>query len=603
MISYCVSPFAAMCMTTLILLNRIVVFASSSSLAGNRAKLPLISKVILRVLALYILYQGCFGVLVALKLQLHPDSHPVLRYLLAPAEFDYNYESFKEMSFLGIHYLSRSFLDFTDSKTRKESLLVSPNPSVLKPLYMSLCIGQTLETFIALMSGTDPLVENGLTLFEYSLAFQEVQSAEFPSFETIVVALVATVNQMMIHIIGLFNLQNYRLIFSSFVGSYILSFYFFSLIDGRLHYFPFIVVLGYLPQLIIFFIILLCTSIFLLAALFKGSFKELEFSKIIDNVNSVNILLTDDFYTALTNLGSFMITAAGKSSYVKEISQVNMTRGTWLENSSRRKSSIISKITGYAIQTDGPPELQDLRDVNSNGRDSNGVSWIVLKRLSSFKSILQDFRSLVVALVLNRGPPLFLSEDLLELASDQGLTTDPIDDEFDDDYTLDENDESDIDESDDEEEEEIEEVDVSVIQELISSPEDLISLVTTEQTRLASQQEFSPMDLRILRAHLSSHDSHIITRSKFNSNSSEPASKLLDLMMEKRSNLVPDSDDQDHGLPECVICQTNPRQIILWPCKCLSICESCRVSLIVRGFNDCVCCRRKVELYSKVYIP
>ncbi|GMF13980.1 unnamed protein product [[Candida] boidinii] len=61
--------------------------------------------------------------------------------------------------------------------------------------------------------------------------------------------------------------------------------------------------------------------------------------------------------------------------------------------------------------------------------------------------------------------------------------------------------------------------------------------------------------------------------------------------------------DDELNLGDCVICHTNSRQIILWPCKCLSICEGCRVSLVIRGFNECVCCRRKVEGYSKVYIP
>src|SRR5205814_2093628 len=30
--------------------------------------------------------------------------------------------------------------------------------------------------------------------------------------------------------------------------------------------------------------------------------------------------------------------------------------------------------------------------------------------------------------------------------------------------------------------------------------------------------------------------------------------------------------------PQCVVCQSSPRTIIVWPCRCLSLCDDCRVS-------------------------
>ncbi len=57
------------------------------------------------------------------------------------------------------------------------------------------------------------------------------------------------------------------------------------------------------------------------------------------------------------------------------------------------------------------------------------------------------------------------------------------------------------------------------------------------------------------------------------------------------------------GGPQCVVCQTAPRSIIAWPCRCLSLCDDCRVSLAMNNFNQCVCCRREVSSFSRIFVP
>lgn len=52
----------------------------------------------------------------------------------------------------------------------------------------------------------------------------------------------------------------------------------------------------------------------------------------------------------------------------------------------------------------------------------------------------------------------------------------------------------------------------------------------------------------------------------------------------------------------CAVCKTNERCIILWPCRCFALCENCRVSLALRGYERCVYCRQSVSGYSKVEI-
>lgn len=55
--------------------------------------------------------------------------------------------------------------------------------------------------------------------------------------------------------------------------------------------------------------------------------------------------------------------------------------------------------------------------------------------------------------------------------------------------------------------------------------------------------------------------------------------------------------------PQCVVCQSSPRTIIVWPCRCLCLCDDCRVSLAMNNFDKCVCCRREVVSFSRIFVP
>lgn len=37
------------------------------------------------------------------------------------------------------------------------------------------------------------------------------------------------------------------------------------------------------------------------------------------------------------------------------------------------------------------------------------------------------------------------------------------------------------------------------------------------------------------------------------------------------------------GGPQCVVCQCSPRSIIVWPCRCLCLCDECRVTLAMQS--------------------
>lgn len=135
------------------------------------------------------------------------------------------------------------------------------------------------------------------------------------------------------------------------------------------------------------------------------------------------------------------------------------------------------------------------------------------------------------------------------------------------------------------------------------SPEQLKDLVDDEQ------------GIQILQYHLKTDE--IITRSKFNEiqtkkDGKNETTKLMEIILSKRQGYLQEllqgkepvnNDDEFDSNLTCVVCQINQREIITWPCKCFSICDSCRLTLASKGIEGCVCCRRDVDGVSKVFIP
>lgn len=63
-----------------------------------------------------------------------------------------------------------------------------------------------------------------------------------------------------------------------------------------------------------------------------------------------------------------------------------------------------------------------------------------------------------------------------------------------------------------------------------------------------------------------------------------------------------DADRTDTG-PPCVICQSQPRDIIGWPCRCYCLCDGCRIELAMHNFSTCPTCKTPVTAYSRIFVP
>lgn len=63
------------------------------------------------------------------------------------------------------------------------------------------------------------------------------------------------------------------------------------------------------------------------------------------------------------------------------------------------------------------------------------------------------------------------------------------------------------------------------------------------------------------------------------------------------------AEGMGEGGPQCVVCQSTPRTVLVWPCGCLSMCDDCRVGLAARNYTKCICCRTDILAYSRLYVP
>ena len=130
-------------------------------------------------------------------------------------------------------------------------------------------------------------------------------------------------------------------------------------------------------------------------------------------------------------------------------------------------------------------------------------------------------------------------------------------------------------------------------------------LVVTEQ----SEEDFQP----VLLAHLTNHSSPL-TRKRYSEIMSPSHDRkragLAEVIQDRRQatagSLATRNEFDDEVRRSCVVCTVEPRDTIFWPCRCLAVCDDCRESLASRlAAKDhmCPCCRKKVEGFSRIYIP
>ena len=147
-------------------------------------------------------------------------------------------------------------------------------------------------------------------------------------------------------------------------------------------------------------------------------------------------------------------------------------------------------------------------------------------------------------------------------------------------------------------------------------------LLAEQEGRIMTRSRFRRQDererarvLMPVRYHARSRDSSSNSNGKSRPTAEEEADILEKLILTRRQDAAArvqegPKDSWETGAaglgddgPQCVICQTSPRSIIAWPCRCLCVCEDCRVSLAMNNFGSCVTCRQEVAGFVRLWVP
>lgn len=589
---YLVSPYAGACMTMAIILNRTVVFASSRR---NINRLSTVPKLALRIISIAVLIKALWDI----------------------------------------------FIQFTvvNSDLRKMvgGLIADEAPEIstfLWRIFLSLCISQFFETFVSTTSNQSALNDTGLTLFEHSLAFQECQFLSRPSTQLLTLCLFSIGHQIIIHTLGISNLKKFQLIPSTIMGLSFMAFYCYNLYTGGLMFFPTVVIISVIPQFLVLTIIVLCFIIYFFAVLVNEDSADLTYTTMVRNLkSSINLQLNDDFHSALMRFGHIMFNAVEKEEYVNELSNLTLPSKTYLESNSHL-------VSGYLNNVQSNPEL--LKDLNKekNEVEGNSKNTSIGKRLLNCAKLYKKVFGLafkkkkkttadnntsltktnptqheydINSEITSSNYKIFLSNDNSGLLPEIDTSED---------FTYES--ESEIDPLDfDSDAEEIDQeigtpgyISSAAVARLQDSSGSRITKHSNSPKCKAIDELLDSNDLLALInptdveqvSYLNSLRTHILqdkrlTRSSYSKINQDEL--LREVLLENRHPRHGHRHDYDEEPQEmtCVVCQTNNREIIVWPCKCFALCEGCRISLGVRGFRICVCCRRKVDGYSKIYIP
>lgn len=687
--AYICSLYGLSTMLVALVLNRTAVIASTNStrrqarfqrpgLLGQISRLEwprILAVVLMRTLAVFVLLYSVFNVLVGLKvLDQGPENLSYLTRMI-PDYFQYDPEVFA-----GSKYM----------KMPRSEVRFGPTSDMFWPVFLSVCYLLFVETFSSAISGKKPFLEGGISLFELSLALQEVSSGFFflreyhiakrPSEQVLIVCLFSLLDHIQGHVGGLANGNKYRLVPLTVLNVGFLWYFVLCTVAGSILLFPFTIIVTYSCLVCVLGVIVVCSVIFVLAILAKGQrLHELNYGSYLSSdegseffSRNLGCSFRDDFYTASINIGLFAITLAGKSSYITEYNYVLGKQNTWLEEGLWQKvqsvfnvSSVTllseavqsgkllaylkeNRITGYGnvVVTPSP------RLISSKSNEKRSGSTIK-NRTMHIKELSVRLYQLVESLVVEsfalyfvprafrkfilrqditlwkreneaetdeefrarraRAPPFIRNSmtqrEKREAPFDLSAVTEE-DLEISYGAILQDQDLTEIDESpdyaDDTDDSDVESIDLTLGQ-VIGSNELLTELMTSDNlVELIESPEILNQHL-----HYDYSQNGMMTRSRYRASAptqitDEPeAQVLLKLLLSKRRVDAPEDDDMEalDSRLACVICQFNTREIITWPCKCFAICESCRLSLVAKGIEGCVCCRRDVEGVSKVYLP
>lgn len=368
-----------------------------------------------------------------MRCQTSPD-YALYRYGNASKNFDLDYAG--EGGF--IYGLSSNMLFWqTDMEscmnvgmTNTGGIKPAGSLSLLWPLFLSLCMGAFTDTLSSALQGRVPRLD--FNLLELSFAFNEAESMIVKLFEAaltggdtdnsasfdrklliratntspdmLLIALIWALSSLSSMVWGVFGKRHqYRLLDTGLWGvayfaaiSRSIYMMWKNIPDHELFWsgrIPLILLMGFIPHLLVVTGMITCASIYGLALLTTamslpesagspGTFREklsLAYSNLQANVHFSNaspiaLKMTDDFYTALLNIGFTILTAASEAVYLNEGAKVRVSTLTWLERKriQELQQGLLFKRTRQAIPSELRASIDDSTEVGPGHAPSSG---------------------------------------------------------------------------------------------------------------------------------------------------------------------------------------------------------------------------------------
>ncbi|KAG0670782.1 hypothetical protein C6P45_001791 [Maudiozyma exigua] len=510
----------------------------------------------------------------------------------------------------------------------------------LLKMYYVIIWSYIVETVTSVAAGQIPLESSDYTIFELSIQFynmKKLSNADLISHEYLSDCTVAMLSRLLIHIVEIFSAREKRLI-----GSTILNIGYLSYL-GKVTYErgPFAISSStkfrQIPKLFGILVVGVSAICYFLACLVRINplylnrthLEDLKFHSFMQNwTTHVNFKGDEDFLLVISRLAMLLCSGTNSSDKAmhREFSNVNIPNRI---NTDYAISDTLFQVKEHRFDNDSDP-LPDSNKYRSE-KDGNWFKYILLHVL------IQNPWNIIHRLIFRNPTGVPVDdvalgnvmksetdsdvEDTVEFASDSELdeTGETIEEDHIEDnaYTwmLLENDLDDNENSSSEDSEYIPE-DMFVEDELTNlenKGESLIDkeIIIEDKPKLVSEQyanntgnisldnQIDIIELRSqekdmgwflsLQSIFNFHLTHAerITRSKFSEMKAQDAKNNMDAVNSDTDLL-------------CAVCKTNERDIILWPCNCFAMCDACRISLSLRGYDTCVCCRRAVDGYSKI---
>ncbi|KAG5437478.1 hypothetical protein PCANB_000906 [Pneumocystis canis] len=503
-------------------------------------------------------------------------------------------------------------------------------PYILWSTYKIICFTTFMNTLIASLQMRLPLNDHGMTIFEYAVSFTELNFST-PSTEMIFITFLSVFGILLTQFLCLFNIERFKLISSTIIGCSFLSYFSWSIYNGRGLYFSTTVCVSFIPHLITIFVIFVSLAISLIVRLIVNHSSNLRtdiFNGTIFVGNNLGLDMSDDFFGLLLKFGMIALTSAQEAVFLNEVEEIRLVEKTWIEESDE-----------YLKLTNANGFLKERRNVeykNGKQKDINRYRvsrWqptimLLTKTVLTIKALI-----LWIFFILKKGKPPFYEESVQD---NQDLNF--LYDRFIRGYEISENESDDSDfipspsicSNDDNDDWKNNEKMESCSQESLSDDDENFCLEKPFSELFPNLRSLVPFispeheESRILQSHMSSHA--VLTRSKYreilcSKYGSDDIKKLLEIIKDRRQAMIKlmgsSKDENMVQVRTCVICCFGIRNIVLWPCRCLALCDDCRKTLAMRNFKgivlrlfnevlilvECPCCRQLVISYSRIWIP